>query len=498
MDTNIEAGVRLGDFKILRLIGAGGDGTVYQAKQISVNRHVALKVIGQSLRHPSEIARFRRQAHAVARMRHSNIAEVYYVGQDGDYCYMAMRLIEGVSLRQFLNRVTVLQAPTPSIDTLFTVREADQPVRTNLRFDVDDPPAEADQASEEPLVSPQALKFAASREYVRKCCTLIQNVATALGYAHRQGVIHRDIKPENIMLDQGGNAHLIDFGIARFLNDVSLSSTGALVGTPRYMSPEQITGRVNIDSRSDIYSLGMVLYELLSIVTPLTSESREGVLRQIVTKAIPPLGWMNSGVPRALEAVIHKAISKDPDERYQSAEGFAADLQAWLGGKPVLATPYRYKFDSREITASRPTRVTLAALLVFANALLVFMVVASLATGNILNKTSPFSINQLTFMFMSVGILLCSTAAGMLNARIISMASAVIMCIGLILFMINYCLIPLYQTEGPSFSTVIFPAFTAFCVLVLYALVSKPTRSWFWQSRLLRKEHKLAARRQRP
>ena len=124
-------------------------------------------------------------------------------------------------------------------------------------------------------------------------------------------------------MDRQGKVHLIDFGVARFFEDATLTNTGALVGTPMYMSPEQVTGRLEVDHRTDIYSLGLTLYELLTLQRPITAPTREGVLRQIVTKALLPVSWLNRAVSRDLEGVVHKATTKDPDERYQRARGFA-------------------------------------------------------------------------------------------------------------------------------------------------------------------------------
>jgi serine/threonine protein kinase len=147
---------------------------------------------------------------------------------------------------------------------------------------------------------------------------------------------------------------LIDFGLARFYEDVTLTNTGALVGTPMYMSPEQVTGRIELDHRTDIYSLGLVLYEMLTLGRPFSSPTRESMLRQIVTKAMIPLSWKNRAVPRDLESVVHKATAKDPDDRYQSALAFAEDLRCVLSRGSIAARPYRYKLDGRDIAAERP------------------------------------------------------------------------------------------------------------------------------------------------
>jgi hypothetical protein len=146
---------------------------------------------------------------------------------------------------------------------------------------------------------------------------------------------------------------VIDFGVARFFDEATITQPGQLVGTPMYMSPEQVAGH-SVDGRSDIYSLGLVMYEMLTLRRPLMAPTREAILRGVVTKAMVPVSWKNSGVPRSVESVVHKALMKDPDDRYQSAAEFADDLQRCIDKQPVVAEPYRYKFDTREIVAERP------------------------------------------------------------------------------------------------------------------------------------------------
>jgi Protein kinase domain len=222
-----------------------------------------------------------------------------------------------------------------------------------------------------------------SRAYLRRSCEVAMEAALALAHAHERGVIHRDVKPENILIDRAGRVHLIDFGVARFFEDDTLTNTGALVGTPLYMSPEQVTGRLALDHRTDIYSLGVVLYELLSLARPIAGPTREGVLRQIATKAMPPASSRNPAIPRDLEGVVHKACAKDPDDRYQTAALFAADLGRWLDGKPVAALPYRYRLDRREIKAERPAGIMIIAFAHFLAAAFALCLATLLAAASI-------------------------------------------------------------------------------------------------------------------
>ena len=355
----LEPDVHVGDFLIERRLGAGGMGVVYLARQVSLDRVVALKVLGDALNRPDDIARFRREAQAVARLDHPHIARVHYVGQDGQLCYMAMEYVEGGSLRRVLN--VIERDPAVAIDAALervANGEAEAPV---IRFDDPtvtmvpsrDEPESA--ANDGPPAGPKPR--ATTAEHIRRAVEIARDAALALAHAHDRGVVHRDIKPENLLLDRSGQVRLIDFGIARFFNDATVTTFGQLVGTPMYMSPEQVAGRLEVDSRSDIYSLGLVLYELLTLGTPIVAPTREGVLRHVVTKALAPLATLNRNVSPALMAVVHKATSKDPDLRYQSAGDFARDLQNVLDGKPVMASPYRFRLDEREIDAERPKSI---------------------------------------------------------------------------------------------------------------------------------------------
>ncbi len=373
-----ESGVRIGDFEIEKRLGAGGMGIVYQARQVSLNRRVALKVLGPALTQGADMARFQREAQAVARLKHPGIATLYFVGQDAELCYHVMELVEGIPLRNVIDRLAEAQDEHSGPDTVVTAEMTGRHEAPEVRFDQ----PTTDNVSVAPApdahsLSPAAKQVRRSPQYVRRCCEIVRDAARALAYAHDQGVIHRDVKSENLMLDQRGQVHLIDFGLARFFDDMSITNTGQLVGTPLYMSPEQVTGRIKVDHRTDIYSLGLVLYELLTLRRPIDFTSRESLLRNIVAKALPPLCGRNPSLPRALEAVAHKATHKDPEERYQSAAELADELDRFLEGKPVSAPAYRYRLDARETVASRPGSVVLASFLCFLAGCAVFVALAS-------------------------------------------------------------------------------------------------------------------------
>lgn len=386
----LEAGVQIGDFRIERRLGAGGMGIVYQARQISLNRPVALKVLGQALSRGADVTRFQREAQAAARLRHPSISQVYYIGQDRHICYMAMELVDGISLRRVLDRLGTTMTSDTGLDTAVHEDLSREPDATAIRFDVPTAALPERQVTSEmrhsaapaqdanPYLSPKALEVRTSQAHIRRCAEVIRDAAEAVVHAHEQEVVHRDIKPDNLLLDRKGKIHLIDFGVARFFEDQAVTYTGQLVGTPLYMSPEQITGSGTFDARTDIYSLGLVLYELLTLRPPVEASSRENLLRNIVTKPLPPVSWKNRGVPEDLARIVHRATQKDPDQRYSTAQEMVADLDCFLSGKSVTAPPYHYRLDERQITAARPGRIVLAAFVMCSVAAVMSLGIASL------------------------------------------------------------------------------------------------------------------------
>jgi serine/threonine protein kinase len=344
-------------------------GIVYRARQLSLNRVVALKILGPALDSEGGKARFRREAQAIAKLNHSGIASIYFIGQDEQVCFFAMEYVEGVSLRRVMDRLvagtdsgltmeSAVRELMPSVGIGTTALERFDEPTSDHASPVDGEVARANAGSLGGLVS----QVVRSPAYIGRCCEIARDVAQALAHAHERRVIHRDIKPENLLLDGTGKVHVVDFGLARFYDDMTLTNTGALVGTPMYMSPEQVCGRIEVDHRTDVYSLGLVLYEMLTLRRPIEAASREGVLRQVMTKSRPPVSRKNPAVSRDLESVVHKAIAHDPDDRYESAGAFDADLRSVVERKPVTASPYRYKADLREIAAQRPRAITVVSI----------------------------------------------------------------------------------------------------------------------------------------
>ena len=282
------AGKMLGNYRVVERIGRGGMAAVYKAYQPALERHVAIKVIHQQLTAGDEqfLKRFQREARAVATLRHPNIVQVFDFGTQDDVSYMVMEYLEGHTLKAELNTLAGRGETMPLAEVERT----------------------------------------------------FQAVADALAYAHHQGMVHRDIKPANVMLTAKGEVILTDFGIARIVGGTQYTATGAVVGTPAYLSPEQGQGERG-DERSDIYALGVVLYEMVTGKVPFDADTPLAVIFKHISDPLPPPRQFNPGIPRALEQVILKAMAKSPDERYQTvsammlavSEAFAAPDAAIAG-----------------------------------------------------------------------------------------------------------------------------------------------------------------------
>jgi eukaryotic-like serine/threonine-protein kinase len=305
-----------GEFHIVREIGRGGMGIVYEAEQQSLNRHVALKVLPFAAAFDArQLQRFRNEAQAAAQLHHANIVPVFAVGSDRGVHYYAMQLIDGQSLAAVIAGLRAQQGRRPATPA-------------------DERPAELSGSGPANAVG----LLVQGRRYFEAAARLGRSAAQALEHAHQVGIIHRDIKPANLLLDGRGTLWVTDFGLAQFQNDRGLTLTGELIGTLRYMSPEQALARRGlVDHRTDVYSLGATLYELLTLEPAFDGQDRQQLLRQIaVTEPRPPRA-VNPALPRELETVILKAIAKDPNERYASAQDLADDLDRFLKDKPVRA-----------------------------------------------------------------------------------------------------------------------------------------------------------------
>ncbi len=336
---------RLGDYRILREVGRGGMGVVYEAEQESLGRHVALKVLPtHSLLEPQRLRRFQREAKAAARLHHTNIVPVYGVGEADGLHYYVMQFIQGLGLDQVLAELRKLR-PGPAVEDSAPSRataSAASAARSLLsgRFDgvaTDDSPPPSGGASEVHLPG-QAEGTPPSRtgrEYWRGVARVGVQVGDALAYAHGQGVLHRDVKPSNLLLDAKGDVWVTDFGLAKSADGEDLTLTGDIVGTLRYMAPECFNGRA--DARSDVYSLGLTLYELLTLRPAFVGKDRNQLLQQVMHGEPPRPRAINRDVPRDLETVVHKAIARDPAHRYQNVAELADDLRRFVDDLPVRA-----------------------------------------------------------------------------------------------------------------------------------------------------------------
>jgi serine/threonine protein kinase/WD40 repeat protein/tetratricopeptide (TPR) repeat protein len=369
--------LQVGDYRILRKIGEGGMGVVYEAEQVSLGRRVALKVLSrQAISDARAQARFRREARSAARLHHTNIVPVFEVGQEGDVCYYAMQLIQGQGLDQVVLEVRRLRARSGANPAGMQPAAARSPapaahpqrsgalsqVAQSLLSGCLDAPTLATNSSADPAsrVGPEGEVPPDSRDlpaltatsalangrtslsgiearhgpYFRSVARVGQQTALALAHAHARGIVHRDIKPSNLLLDESGVIWVTDFGLAKTEED-NLTRTGDLPGTLRYMSPERFEGQCDV--RADVYALGLTLYELLVLAPAFAASDRLKLLEQIRNHAPARPRALDHRVPRDLETVVLKAIDKDPRLRYQSSDELAEDLRRFLADEPIQA-----------------------------------------------------------------------------------------------------------------------------------------------------------------
>jgi tetratricopeptide (TPR) repeat protein len=318
----------LGDFRLLREVGRGGMGVVYEAEQISLRRRVALKVLPfAATMDPRQLQRFKNEAQAAAQLHHTHIVPVHYVGCERGVYFYAMQFVEGHSLAAVIaglgaaSRPVVKQANQPTMD-----QAAGQPI----------PSAELDTA--QMLDGLSTARSTRNAAWFRTVARLGVEAAEALDHAHQHGIVHRDVKPANLLVDAAGHLWVTDFGLAQVQSDARITISGDLIGTLRYMSPEQaLAQRRLVDHRTDVYSLGATLYELLTLEPVFAGTDRQELLRQIAFEEPPPLRRRNRALPAELETIVLKTLEKVPAERYATAQDLADDLRRFLQDDPIRA-----------------------------------------------------------------------------------------------------------------------------------------------------------------
>lgn len=390
---------RLGDFKIRRVIGRGGMGIVYEAMQESLGRQVALKVCPATMQmSPRNRERFRRESRAAAMLHHTNIVPVFAVGEEDGMLFYAMQFIRGASLDEVIRELRVLWQSSPTATTKLAASASmnrpsnasqvaqsvfgdDRSTSTSMghianQSDQPIPPQKDSQASARSVSSlpgevslpgiasanPKSENSTRIGKYWESVAKIGIQVANALGYAHAQGTLHRDIKPANLMLDQAGVVWVMDFGLAKSTEEDDLTREGELIGTLRYMAPEQCAG--NSEQRSDVYSLGLTLYELLALQPAFKDLHRSQLLLAIAEEDPVPPRKINANVPKDLETIVLKAIEKDPARRYASPTEMERDLQRFLAGEPIQARPVTHLERVHKWIRRRPLVSGLATALV--------------------------------------------------------------------------------------------------------------------------------------
>jgi serine/threonine protein kinase/WD40 repeat protein len=320
------AALRFGDYELLEELARGGMGVVWKARQVSLNRTVALKMILAGVFASTEdIKRFRTEAEAVATLDHPNIVPIYDVGEHENRHFFAMKLIEGGNLAFRMEQLGIAGIASPGRTTRPEGRSRQEwAARTMLK------------------------------------------VARAVHHAHQRGVLHRDLKPANVLLDTQGEPHVTDFGLAKLVNTNSgVTQTEAVMGTPGYMAPEQAAGKARqLTTAADVYSLGAIFYHLLAGQPPFTGHSPIEIMRKVIDVEPEPPRALNLSVDRDLETICMRCIEKDPTHRYGSAEAMADELDRWLRQEPILARPSTFRERAVKWARRRPAIAALSGALV--------------------------------------------------------------------------------------------------------------------------------------
>ncbi|QDT73142.1 serine/threonine-protein kinase [Lacipirellula limnantheis] len=352
----LAAAAVLGDFRIVREIGRGGMGVVYEAEQMSLRRRVALKVLPQAaFLDEGRLARFELEARAAATLDHPNIVPIYSIGCEQNVHYYAMQWIRGVSLAELYAERTSAAGKAGAASVATTGAAVPPPHM-----------AETDAAQH---------SFGASRSHAERYFDRVadwgRQAAEALHFSHERGVIHRDVKPANLIIDPAGKLWITDFGLARLQDDAGVTCTGDLVGTLQYASPERLQGNPAANHLVDVYALGITLYEMLALKPAFEGNDRPAVIRQIMERDPRPLRQVDPWIATDLEIIVAKATEKEPSNRYQSAGEFADDLRRFLNDQPIKAK--RPTIADRALKWARRHQALAKASLVFGGALILLL-----------------------------------------------------------------------------------------------------------------------------
>ncbi|MHB8952099.1 MAG: protein kinase domain-containing protein [Pirellulaceae bacterium] len=437
----------IGEYRIIREVGRGGMGIVYEAEQVSLGRHVALKVLPKEmLTNGKHRRRFELEARAAARLHHTNIVPVFGVGEHHGQLYYVMQFIQGLALDVVLEDLRRLKVRPDSTSAVLQGREmcvsrpdvsaADlaqslmtggfgpltEPARSDhqeqVQIHITLVPGSDASATSAPncplstavdtgrpgdtvsLSSSSAVlsggnprlgdKSTKRQTYWQSVAQIGIQVAEALDYAHAQGVMHRDIKPANLLLDMHGTVWVTDFGLAKLADGHGLTQTGDILGTLRYMAPETFKGQAN--ARSELYSLGLTLYELLALRPAFDEARRETLIDRVMNAEVEPLGIVNVQIPRDLQTIVHKAIDRDPAHRYATARELAEDLQRFVEDEPIRAR--RISLYEYVLRWSRRNKGLAASILTVAVLLLVINISGPLFTWRLARLNSELRQSQ--------------------------------------------------------------------------------------------------------
>jgi serine/threonine protein kinase/WD40 repeat protein len=385
----------IGDYHLVREIGRGAMGVVYEAQQRSLDRRVALKILPWHANSDNVAAeRFRREARAAARLHHTNIVPVFEIGQAGEVSFYTMQFIQGQSLDKVIVELRRLER-NRKLDLAAELPTERAPSLQGLALSLHDGHFSQDAVTEPilaQLAAPETVQLAAGstvtndkshvsltesgkEHYYRSIAHIGRQIADALAYAHSRGVIHRDIKPSNVLLDAAGVAWVTDFGLAK-IEDAGITQAGDILGTLRYMAPERFQGQC--DASADVYSLGVTLYELLVLRPPHDGLQRAELIAQITQRDPLPLHIHDARVPRDLEMIVLKALEREPQHRYATAADMAEDLRRFLADEPILGR--RISTLERFARWVRHNRL-LAASIIGSAVLLVLLLVATGLAG---------------------------------------------------------------------------------------------------------------------